>query len=240
MAGPTGHALRSRRVAEGRRRRRRYVAPRAPKPARDRPGDDVARRAGQPGLFLHSLQQMQNAGARVQARTLLMMSVDLGLQQYSDSAGPPIRRGTADAAEALPGVDLATVVQPRSVRLWDAVHRRGDRRSHSRLEGRLRLHAPSTSLVRGSSRRPAQCCMQRPRLDDARRRTVAARGRRQRDDGAQAVAVRATRSDSGSASAGTEHGSKSSASPRRQVRDARGGDAGRTSICRSRSSIARR
>jgi predicted permease len=61
------------------------------------------------GLFLHSLRQMQNLALGFRPERLLMMSVDLGLQQYDDRRGLRFLEDLLTRAEALPGVEGATV-----------------------------------------------------------------------------------------------------------------------------------
>jgi predicted permease len=61
------------------------------------------------GLFLHSLRQMQNVGLGFRPERLLMLSVDLGLQQYSDERGRRFLEDLVEKAEALPGVESATI-----------------------------------------------------------------------------------------------------------------------------------
>jgi predicted permease len=61
------------------------------------------------GLFLHSLRQMENVNYGFRPDGLLMMSVDLGLQQYSDARGRRFVEDLLTRAEALPGVTSATV-----------------------------------------------------------------------------------------------------------------------------------
>jgi len=61
------------------------------------------------GLFLHSLQRMQNVALGFRPDNLLMMSVDLGLQQYSDQRGRQFLEDLLTRAGALPGVRSATV-----------------------------------------------------------------------------------------------------------------------------------
>jgi predicted permease len=60
------------------------------------------------GLFLHSLRQMQHLALGFRSDGLLMMSVDLGLQQYSDDRGRQFISDLLRRAEALPGVSSAT------------------------------------------------------------------------------------------------------------------------------------
>jgi predicted permease len=60
------------------------------------------------GLFLHSLQQMQTVAVGMRTDRLIMMSVDLGLQQYTDTRGRQFLEALLTRAEALPGVLSAT------------------------------------------------------------------------------------------------------------------------------------
>jgi predicted permease len=61
------------------------------------------------GLFLQSLRQMQNLALGFQTDRLLMMSVDLGLQQYSTARGRRFLEDFLERAQALPGAGSATV-----------------------------------------------------------------------------------------------------------------------------------
>ena len=61
------------------------------------------------GLFVHSLRQMQQLAMGFRSDGLLMMSVDLGLQQYADGRGKRFVDDLLTRAEALPGVASATV-----------------------------------------------------------------------------------------------------------------------------------
>ena len=61
------------------------------------------------GLFLHSLRQMQNLALGFKPDGLLMMSVDPGLQQYSDDRGRRFLEDLLTRAETLPGVTSATL-----------------------------------------------------------------------------------------------------------------------------------
>ena len=61
------------------------------------------------GLFLHSLRQMQHLALGFRPEGLLMMSVDLGLQQYDDTRGRRFLESVLSRAEALPGVRSATL-----------------------------------------------------------------------------------------------------------------------------------
>ena len=61
------------------------------------------------GLFLHSLQRMQTQALGFRPDNLLMMSVDLGLQQYSDQRGRRLLEELVTRAGALPAVHSATV-----------------------------------------------------------------------------------------------------------------------------------
>jgi predicted permease len=61
------------------------------------------------GLFLHSLQRLQDVGMGFKPSGLMMMSVDLGLQQYSTDHGQQFIEELLTRTEALPGVTSATV-----------------------------------------------------------------------------------------------------------------------------------
>ena len=61
------------------------------------------------GLFVHSLQQMQQLAMGFRSEGLLMMSVDPGLQQYADDRSRRFVDDLLHRAEALPGVTSATV-----------------------------------------------------------------------------------------------------------------------------------
>ena len=61
------------------------------------------------GLFLHSLRQMQNLALGFRPEGLFMLSVDLGLQQYSGDRGRRFLEELIRRAEALPDVRSATV-----------------------------------------------------------------------------------------------------------------------------------
>ena len=60
------------------------------------------------GLFLRSLQQMQGLPLGVRTSNLLMMSLDLGMQQYDDARGQRFLLDLRKRAEALPGVRSAS------------------------------------------------------------------------------------------------------------------------------------
>ena len=62
------------------------------------------------GLFLHSLRQMQNLAFGFRPEGLLLMSMDLGLQQYSDERGRQFIDRLISRAEAMPRVTSATAV----------------------------------------------------------------------------------------------------------------------------------
>jgi predicted permease len=62
------------------------------------------------GLFMHSLQRMQTLALGFRPDGLLMMSVDLGLQQYDSQRGRQFLDDLLTRAEALPGVRSATLV----------------------------------------------------------------------------------------------------------------------------------
>ena len=61
------------------------------------------------GLFLHSLRQMQQLALGFRAEGLLLLSMDLGLQQYTDPRGRRFLDDLIRRAEGLPGVRSATV-----------------------------------------------------------------------------------------------------------------------------------
>ena len=61
-------------------------------------------------LFLHSLRQMQNLALGFTPDRLVMVSVDLALQQYSDERGRRFLEDLLVRAEALPGVESATLM----------------------------------------------------------------------------------------------------------------------------------
>ena len=61
------------------------------------------------GLFLHSLQRMQTQTLGFRPDNLLMMSIDLGLQRYSEARGRQFLEHLVARAEALPGVQSATL-----------------------------------------------------------------------------------------------------------------------------------
>ncbi|HXW04053.1 MAG TPA: ABC transporter permease [Vicinamibacterales bacterium] len=60
-------------------------------------------------LFLHSLRQLQKVSLGFRPDGLLMLSVDLGLQQYGDERGRMFLEDLVERAEALPGVESATI-----------------------------------------------------------------------------------------------------------------------------------
>jgi predicted permease len=62
-------------------------------------------------LFLHSLRQMQGMALGFRSNQLLMVSLDLGLQQYGDERGRRFLEQLLERTEALPGVHSATVAQ---------------------------------------------------------------------------------------------------------------------------------
>jgi predicted permease len=62
------------------------------------------------GLFLHSLRQLQTVGMGFRSDGLLMVSLDLGLQQYTEERGRRFLDDLLTRAEALPGVESATVL----------------------------------------------------------------------------------------------------------------------------------
>jgi putative ABC transport system permease protein len=62
------------------------------------------------GLFLHSLQRLQQTALGFKPEGLVMASVDLGLQQYSSERGLRFIEDALQRAEALPGMASATVV----------------------------------------------------------------------------------------------------------------------------------
>jgi predicted permease len=61
------------------------------------------------GLFVHSLRQLQNLAFGFRPDGLLVMSMDLSLQQYSDERGRHFLDTLVDRAEGLPGVTSATL-----------------------------------------------------------------------------------------------------------------------------------
>jgi predicted permease len=61
------------------------------------------------GLFVHSLRQMQNLTFGFRPNGLLLISMDLGLQQYSDERSKQFLDRLVARAEALPGVTSATI-----------------------------------------------------------------------------------------------------------------------------------
>lgn len=61
------------------------------------------------GLFLQSLRQMQNLALGFRPDGLLTMSIDLGLQQYSDQRGRRFLDELLSRAKARPGVTSATL-----------------------------------------------------------------------------------------------------------------------------------
>jgi hypothetical protein len=61
------------------------------------------------GLFLHSLRQLHRLDIGFRPEGLLMASVDLGLQQYSDTRGRRFLEDLVTRVEALPGVKSASV-----------------------------------------------------------------------------------------------------------------------------------
>jgi predicted permease len=62
------------------------------------------------GLFLHSLQRVKDLALGFRTDNLLMMSLDLGLQGYSDERGRRFLDQLLDRARSLPGVRSATLV----------------------------------------------------------------------------------------------------------------------------------
>jgi predicted permease len=60
-------------------------------------------------LFLNGLRQLQHLAIGFRPEGLLMMSVDLGMQQYDDARGRRFLEQLADRAQQLPGVVSATV-----------------------------------------------------------------------------------------------------------------------------------
>ena len=60
------------------------------------------------GLFVHSLERLRHTQLGFRPDGLLMMSIDLGLQQYSDDRGRRFLDELLRRAEALPGVTSAT------------------------------------------------------------------------------------------------------------------------------------
>ncbi len=63
------------------------------------------------GLFLHSLSRFKDAPIGLQADHLLIASVDLGLQRYSDERGLQFQRQLLERIRGLPGVVAAGVAQ---------------------------------------------------------------------------------------------------------------------------------
>jgi len=63
------------------------------------------------GLFLHSLTRFKDAPLGLRPDHLLIASVDLGLQRYSDDRGRQFHRQLLDRVRALPGVTGADVAQ---------------------------------------------------------------------------------------------------------------------------------
>jgi predicted permease len=61
------------------------------------------------GVFLHSLRQMQTLPLGFKPEGLFMMSVDLGRQQYTEARGQRFLEDLLSRADALPGVQSATV-----------------------------------------------------------------------------------------------------------------------------------
>jgi predicted permease len=61
------------------------------------------------GLFVHSLREMQRLSLGFRTDGVLMLSMDLGLQQYNDIRGQRFLDDLVARAEALPGVTSATV-----------------------------------------------------------------------------------------------------------------------------------
>jgi putative ABC transport system permease protein len=61
------------------------------------------------GLFMHSLRQVQHLALGFTPERLAMASIDLGLQQYSEARGRRFLDDLIARAEALPGVQSATV-----------------------------------------------------------------------------------------------------------------------------------
>jgi predicted permease len=63
------------------------------------------------GLFLHSLTRFKDAPLGLRPDHLLMASVDLGLQRYSDDRGRQFHQQLLDRVRALPGVTGADVAE---------------------------------------------------------------------------------------------------------------------------------
>ena len=61
------------------------------------------------GLFVHSLRQMQNLSFGFRPAGLLLMSMDLGRQQYTSERTQQFLETLVNRAEALPGVTSATI-----------------------------------------------------------------------------------------------------------------------------------
>jgi len=62
-------------------------------------------------LFLHSLREMRGMALGFRPDHLIMMSLDLGLQQYGDERGRAFVDQLVERAGAIPGVRTATVTQ---------------------------------------------------------------------------------------------------------------------------------
>jgi predicted permease len=60
------------------------------------------------GLFVHSLRQMQTLGFGFQPAGLLLVSMDLGLQQYSETRGRQFVDSLIERASVMPGVTGVT------------------------------------------------------------------------------------------------------------------------------------
>jgi hypothetical protein len=109
------------------------------------------------GLFLHSLRQMQTVALGFRTDRLLMMSVDLGLQQYDDVRGRRFLDTLLARTEALPGVASATttvhVPLDYGMQFADITV---DGVTSGTLETAI-SPSPTPSLVHGSSRRRVVC-----------------------------------------------------------------------------------
>ena len=139
------------------------------------------------GLFLHSLRQMQTVALGMRTEHLIMMSVDLGLQQYDETRGRRFLEDLLARTEALPGVTVGDHHRARAARLRHAIQRRRDRRGDSRHEGHIplgRLHRGRATVPRDDRRRTGA----RPQPRSHRRRAGPQGRDGERDDGAQALA----------------------------------------------------
>ena len=140
------------------------------------------------GLFLHSLMQMQHIALGFKPERLLMMSIDLELQQYTTPRGLRFVEELLTRAEALPGVERATV---SSHVPFDYGMQITDVAIDGTIPGSKDEYASSAFNVVGPNffDTTGAVLTSGPRLRCHRRRTIAARGRRQPGHGAEAVAV---------------------------------------------------